>query len=60
VAPKKPKKETVENMESINTMQENVEVKRRLRSKGWIKDPKKKKYLSELYSRSSGIKIELI
>jgi len=34
VAPKKPKKETVENVESINIIQENIEVKRKLRSKG--------------------------
>jgi len=34
VALKKLKEETAENAESINTMQENIEVKRRLRSKG--------------------------
>jgi len=33
VALKKLKKETAENMESIDTMQGNIEVKRRLRSK---------------------------
>jgi len=60
VAPKKPEKETAENVKSIDTMQENAEVKRRLRSKGWTKDPKKGRYLSELYSKSSGIKIKLV
>jgi len=34
VAPKKPEKETVENVESINTIQKNAEVRRRLRSEG--------------------------
>jgi len=34
VAPKKPKKETAENAKSIDTMQENTGVRRRLRSKG--------------------------
>jgi len=60
VALKKPKKETIENVESINIMQENVEVKRRLRSKGWTKDPKKGRCLSGLYSKNSSIKTELI
>jgi len=60
VALKKLKKETVENAESIDTILENVGVKRRLRSKGWIKDSKRGRYLSELYSKNSGIKIKLI
>jgi len=34
VALKKLKKETVENMESIDIIQENAEIKRRLRSEG--------------------------
>jgi len=57
---KKLEKEITENIESINTMQENIEVKRKLRNKGWTKDPKKGRCLSELYSKSSGIKIKLI
>jgi len=57
---KKLKKETVENVESIDIMLENVEVKKRLKSKGWIKDPKKGRYLSEFYSKNSGIKIKLV
>jgi len=60
VALKKLKKEIIENAESIDTMLENIEVKRRLRSKGWIKDPKKERCLSELYNKSSGIKIKLV
>jgi len=60
VVPKKLKKETVENAESINTMQENVGVKRRLRNKGWTKDLKRGRRLSKLYSKSSGIKIKLV
>jgi len=59
VALKKPKKETAETAESIDTMQGNVEVRRRLRSKSWTKDPKKERYLSEFYSKSSGIKTKL-
>jgi len=41
-------------------MQENVKVKRRLRSKNWTKDPKRGRYLSEFYSKNSGIKIKLV
>jgi len=60
VVPKKLKKETVGNIESINTIQENIEVKRRLRSKNQTKDFKRGRRLNELYSKSSGIKIKLI
>jgi len=60
VALKKLKKETVGNVESINTMLENIEVKKRLRSKGWTKDPKKGRCLSKFYSKNSSIKIKLV
>jgi len=61
VVPKKQKrKKTIEIAESIDTIQENAGVKRRLKSKGWTKDPKRERYLSELYSKNSGIKIELV
>jgi len=60
VVPKKLKKETIGNVESIDTMQENAGVKRKLKSKGWTKNPKKGRYLSKLYSKNSSIKIEFI
>jgi len=41
-------------------MQENTGIKRKLRSIGWTKDPKKERYLSKLYSKNSGAKIEFI
>jgi len=60
VALKKLKKETVKNVESIDTMQENIEVRKRLRSRGWTKDLKKGRCLSKFYSKNSGIKIKFI
>jgi len=60
VAPKKLKKEIVGNVESINTMQENVGIRKRLRSKGQTKDFRRGRRLSGLYSKNSSIKIKLI
>jgi len=34
--------------------------KKRLKSKGWTKDPKKERCLSKFYNKSSGVKKELI
>jgi len=41
-------------------MQENAKIKKNLRSKGRIKDPKRGKYLNKFHSKNNGTKTELI
>ena len=52
--------EIIEIAEGINIILENIKVKKRLKSRSWIKDFKRGRYLSRFYNRNSGIKIELI
>ena len=58
MVPKKRKRELIETIVSQDIIRKNVEID--LGSKGQTKDFSKERYLSRLYNKKNGLRIELI